>query len=224
MDFTKQFWVDRLGLRWTVLLQDTLKSDYMKKLMGFLNTEYALNDVVPQRKDVFKPFSVCPFEDVKVVIIGLDPSLINRASGLWVGDAGITGTYPPLRLYDLRRMVEKDYGLQIDFDFSLESWGRQGVLLLNRALTARRGIIESHLRPWDKFTTAVIDVLNQYNPGTIFILYDEAQELKSIISNNHEVMLVEYQKDFGDVEEHYESQFKKCNDLLIAKYGKGINW
>ena len=76
MQYGKQFWINQLGEKWTNQMQDTLRSPYMDKLMGFLSTEYALNTIMPEKSKVFLPFKLCPWEDLKVVIIGHEPFMV----------------------------------------------------------------------------------------------------------------------------------------------------
>ena len=82
MTLNKQFWVNKLGEGWALKLRDTLKDPYMQKLMEFLQTEYALNTVYPEKKDVFKAFKACPWDDLKIVILGQDPYYNGDANGM----------------------------------------------------------------------------------------------------------------------------------------------
>lgn len=226
--FTKEFWIERLGKDWTYALKDTLKSPYMDKLMNFLNVEYALHKIHPfEKKDVFNAFKLCPFNDLKVVIIGVDPALNIGSNGLCFAD-NYTVTYLGETLYQIRHRIETDFdnGLRLDFDSSLESWAKQGVLLLNIALTARRNEPFSHSKPWNRFTMSVFDAINNYRPGTIFMLWGEhAQKLRPYLKNHHDFIYSTHPVESPSLLVNWESDcFLQANKLLKEKYNEIINW
>jgi uracil-DNA glycosylase len=228
MKLSRQFWENQLGEEWTRILQHTLRSEYMEKLMNFLKMEYSLNEIRPSEKsDVFKAFKLCPFENLKVVIIGSDPSCIIQSSGLLMGTKS-TQNYLPFQLFAIRKYVEESCGLNIDFDCSLESWCSQGVLLLNTAQTARADRPMSHIRPWNKFITSVIRNINDVSPGTIFLfLGKEGMEFLPLISSNHDILFMNTSNNAEEFNNDiHDYSFKKINLLLESKYGKSgiINW
>ncbi len=225
MKLTKKFWINQLGERWSMILKDTLRSEYMEKLMNFLKMEYTLNKIRPSKEDVFLPFKLCPWESLKVVIIGSDPSTVSQSSGLLMG-TNSSINYPSPKLFAIRKYIETDYEFKIDFDFSLKSWASQGVLLLNSSLTARKDFPNSHLRPWNKFISNVITEICNYNPGTIFLfLGKEGLQFKDLITNTNDILFLDVSNNNEEFNKDLHSDvFKKIDSLLKLKYGTGINW
>lgn len=227
MKRNRQFWENILGRAWTNHLQEILRSDYMDKLMDFLEVEYSLNKISPSnKKEVFNSFKVCPWEDIKVVIIGSDPAFNRSSNGLAFG-TNETNIYQNRSSMEIRRSIEKDYGLIVDFDFTLESWGKQGVLLLNSSLTARVNERNSHQRPWNQFVSTIIKEINDYKPGTIFCFWGEDyQNLASLINvRYHDILTAIHPNCSSNIQEHWNcDHFKLINKLLYDKYGEEITW
>lgn len=225
---SKKFWVEKLGEGWVNALKETLRSPYMDKLTDFLNVQYGKQKIHPSREDVFNAFKLCPWEDLKVVILGLDPAWDANPNGLAFGTK-VANNYPNIALYEIRTAVEQtSNSLCLDFDFSLQSWAKQGVLLLNTSLTAPEFKTGEHKKPWNKFTLSVIQAINDYRPGTIFIIWgDENNELLPMIGPNNEIIKDVHPVTVGKQHATWCSiSFKECNDLLISKYGTEhiINW
>ena len=228
MKFGKQFWTKELGAEWTMQLKETLRSPYIERLMGFLQTEYALNMVYPAKEDVFKAFKLCPWDKLKIVIMGQEPHLNGEANGLSYGDKN-TVTFHTAVLGKIYDCIDREYhpdALYLDFDFTLEDWAKQGVFLLNTSLTTRAEKLNSHKKPWKKFISAVLNAINNYKPGTIFILWGkEAQLLIPYINKNNYILTydhpVEYVSNFKD---WHCPNFKEADKILIDLYGETINW
>jgi len=228
MQLTKKYWVDKLGLDWANALKDVLRDPYMEKLMKFLNTEYSKSEIYPDRQDVFRAFKMCPFDKMKVVIVGLDPAWTPSPNGLAYG-TNSTETFLGITYSEIRKRIENDFhnGLCIDFDFTFEKWANQGVLLLNTALTAPKYRTAAHQKPWNKFTRTVIQAINDYRPGTVFMFWGE--ETQYLISDlkNQDVLVSEHPASAGKQYQDWDTEiFKNCNKLLTEKYGEDstIEW
>lgn len=225
---SKKYWVEQIGEGWTRVLKDTLRDPYMDKLISFLNIEYGKSKIKPNREDIFNAFKLCQWEDLKVVILGIDSSWDIAPNGLAFGST-ITSAYQCIALQEIRKSIEfTNNSLCIDFDFSLESWAKQGVLLLNTSLTAPEYRSQEHRKPWNKFIQNVIIAINDYSPGTIFIVWgDDNNHLLPLIGKNSYLLTdihpVTAGKEFKD---WHSTTFKECNELLIKLYGKDgkINW
>ena len=228
MKLNKEFWVDQLGEGWTSKLRDTLRDPYMEKLMTFLQTEYALNTVYPEKKNLFRAFKACPFEKVKIVILGQDPYYNGDANGLAFGNDD-SAAYTSRSLLKIFNVIERDYydGLCLDFDFSLENWSDQGILMLNTALTVRKNKPGSHTKQWKKFTSAVLESLNDYAPGTVFMLWGgHAKAFIPYLSENMHILTSEhpaYAVRQGNRDWNC-TNFKEANEILLEKYGTEIKW
>lgn len=161
---------------WEPLLsKGLLSSEYMDKLIEFMDTQYRLHEVYPPKKDVFRAFRATPLKDVRVVILGQDPYPDGRATGLAFGNEEEDiimrrGMSPSLqKIADCIERTQYD-GLNLGFDPTLEHWAGQGVLLLNSALTIRSGSIGSHSMYWNRFIRNVLTYLSRYNPGCTYLL------------------------------------------------------
>lgn len=225
---SKQFWINQLGQEWAMKLKPVLKSEYMEKLMDFLQVEYALKDVRPHdKKEVFQAFRLTPYNDIKVVIIGQEPYHIGGASGLAYGDG--PSMFRSGTLCKIVDQVERIYypdEVFTDFDNSLEHWAKQGVLLLNTALTTRTGEPGSHRRPWQRFIEGVLNEINDYKPGTIFILWGtDAQKLIPYISDKNYVLKYEHPtKAVQSFKDWHCPNFKEADQILMDLYGETIEW
>lgn len=126
----------------------------------------------PESQDIFKAFRLTPYKDLKVVILGQDPyHTPGMASGLSFGVKNPNGTIPP-SLQVIRKELDREYQSEgKDFDYTLESWAKQGVLLLNTALTVHKGKANSHSAEWLPITMQIIDLIAQNNSGLIFMLW-----------------------------------------------------
>ena len=219
MNLTRQFWENQIGIGWCRILKDTLRSEYMTRLMTFLKMEYSIHDIIPVKEHVFKSFKLCPFESLKIVIIGPSP-IITQSSGLLCGSTS-TNTFLSDDLYNIRNGIEKDYGLQIDFDTTLESWAKQGILMLNLSNTIRKDESLNHTKQWNKFITSAIRNINDTAPGTIFLfLGKQGLQFMPLISNNHDILFTNITEDTDSfVNDVRKYSFKQINNLIESKYG-----
>ena len=165
-----------------------LNVDAVKPLLSVLNEEYRQYEVYPPKKCVFEAFRQCPYEKVRVVVIGQDPyPQKGFATGIaFANPVEVKNISPSLTI--LRDRVFRDFGRRNDeFDQTLISWEQQGVLLLNAALTVRAHQPESHTHYWHPFIRDLILALNQYNPGLIYVLLGKVAETfrKYVGPNNH---------------------------------------
>ncbi|CAI8367928.1 MAG: Uracil-DNA glycosylase [Flavobacterium sp. SCGC AAA160-P02] len=156
---------------WKKILQSEFKKDYFIKLTEFVKNEYKINQCFPQGKDIFAAFDFCPFNDVKVVIIGQDPYHgISQANGLCfsVND----GTPHPPSLNNIFRELLSDINKPVPISGDLSFWAKQGVLLLNATLTVRAHEAGSHQNQgWEQFTDAVIQQISDQKEQIVFLLW-----------------------------------------------------
>lgn len=225
MKYGKQFWIDSLGKSWAMQLKDTLKSPYGDKLMEFLDTQYAMNKVYPHKDYIFSAFKLCPWENLRVVIIGDAPITIGCPNGLAYGNDSSSMFFGPeiQKIYDRVTLEYYSDTINLEFDFTLRQWAQQGVLLLNSSLT--RTSEGNHSKQWNKFINAVLNAINDYAPGTIFMLWGNYRQLKNSISKNNYVL--EYES-IGSAIENNKSwdcpNFKEADKLLINLNNEKIKW
>lgn len=155
---------------WKVHLQPEFEKDYFRTLTEFVKSEYSQYAIYPPGKLIFNAFNLCPFDKVKVVIIGQDPYHgPGQAHGLCfsVNDGA---PFPP-SLINIFKEIKADIGTDAPTTGNLTRWAEQGVLLLNATLTVRAHQAGSHQRRgWEEFTDAAIRVLAEEREHLVFIL------------------------------------------------------
>lgn len=156
---------------WKEQLTDEFEKPYFKALTNFVHAEYKQYQCFPPAPLVFNAFNLCPFDKVKVVIIGQDPYHgEGQAHGLSFSvNDGVP--FPP-SLQNIFKEIKNDLGTPIPTSGNLTRWAEQGVLLLNATLTVRAHQAASHQRQgWETFTDAAIAQLNAGRERLVFILW-----------------------------------------------------
>ncbi len=156
---------------WKAVLSGEFGKDYFKDLTNFVRSEYKNHTCYPPASEIFAAFNACPFEAVKVVIIGQDPYHgPGQANGLCFSVHD--GVPQPPSLVNIFKEVETDTGKPIPKSGDLMPWARQGILLLNATLTVRAGLAGSHQnKGWEIFTDAVIEQLSFRKEHLVFLLW-----------------------------------------------------
>ncbi len=180
----------RLVPSWQEQLANSFEQPYFKSLVQFVRTEYQTHRCYPPPKDMFKALDECPFDRVRVVIIGQDPYHgPGQAHGLSFSvPKGIA--HPP-SLINIFKELEDDIGKKYHKSGNLAHWTAQGVLLLNATLSVRSGQPGSHQnRGWEKFTDDIIDVIASNKSGVVFMLWGNyaRKKGKRIDRNKHLVL------------------------------------
>lgn len=212
---------------WGKRLQTEFDAPYFKQLTDFVRQEYAQSPCYPPGKEIFNAFNLCPFDNVKVVIIGQDPYHgPGQAEGLCFSVKD--GVDMPPSLVNIFREVADDTGRALPTTGSLQRWAEQGVLLLNAILTVRAHQAGSHQgKGWERFTDAVIQRLSAEREHLVFILWGSyAQHKGQIIDRSRHLVLMSahpsplsaYRGFFGN---HH---FSRCNDYLIEHGIDPISW
>ncbi|MCR0329120.1 uracil-DNA glycosylase [[Clostridium] innocuum] len=164
---------------WEELFRQEEQKEYYRKLMQFLDEEYAQKTIYPPREDVFTCFTSCPLQDVKVVILGQDPyHQPQQAHGLCFSVR--KGVPVPRSLKNIYRELKGDLGVDAPSHGCLLEWARQGVFLMNTVMTVREGEAYSHNKKgWEVFTDTVISVLNEQEQGIVFVLWGNHAQKKA---------------------------------------------
>lgn len=213
---------------WKEVLASEFEKDYFTRLTQFVKEEYnGGTPIYPPAKLIFNAFDHCPFDKVKVVILGQDPYHgAGQANGLCFSvNKGIP--FPP-SLLNIFKEIQSDLGTPIPQDGDLTRWSDQGVLLLNATLTVRASQAGSHQkRGWEEFTDAAIRELASRRSGLVFILWGSyAQKKGAFIDRNKHLVLTSphpsplsaYQGFFGN---HH---FSTANRYLKEQGKSEINW
>ena len=164
---------------WAEHLQQEFDAPYFKQLTDFVRNEYAQGTCYPPGHEIFNAFNLCPFQQVKVVIIGQDPYHgPGQAEGLCFSVK--EGVRIPPSLVNIFKEIHDDTGRPIPTSGSLRRWAEQGVLLLNATLTVREHQAASHAKHgWETFTDAVIRHLSDEREHIVFILWGSYAQKKN---------------------------------------------
>lgn len=212
---------------WLPALKPEFSKEYYKELYTKVTSCYQHEKVFPPMDDIFNAFHLTPLSEVKVVILGQDPYFNdNQAHGLCFS-VKPTVDIPP-SLVNIYQELHDDLGCSVPDNGYLVKWAKQGVLLLNTVLTVRAYQANSHRGfGWEKFTDAVIRILNEQDRPNVFILWGRPAQLKKSMLNNPKHLILEaphpsplsaYRGFFGS------KPFSKTNDYLAANGLSPIDW
>ena len=204
------------GEGWYGLLGDLLTSEDFKNVGRTLNK--SKKKYYPEREDIFNAFKLCPLWRLKVVILGQDPYHDGSATGLAFSNRSDSTTLSP-SLRNIFKEVENNTskGLKLDQDPNLERWAKQGVLLLNTALTVEKGNPGSHADLWDSFTKEVLKKISEELPAIVYILWGShaRQYLKYINRETNFVLVSPHPSPFSASRGFFgNNHFNKCNQAL----------
>ncbi len=175
---------------WDEILSEEFKKDYYLKLRAFLKTEYRSQIIYPPMHDIFNALRLTSCSDTKVVILGQDPYHgKNQAHGLSFSVKD--GVALPPSLKNIYKEIESEYNIKMPRTGELTNWARQGVLLLNTALTVREGMANSHKgKGWETLTDEIIIKLNENENPKVFLLWgaNARSKAKFITNKNHLVL------------------------------------
>ena len=217
----------RIEESWRTHLQGEFDKPYFATLTQFVRSEYATRQIFPPGRQIFNAFDLCPFDRVKVVIIGQDPYHDDgQANGLCFSVN--PGTPFPPSLQNIFKEISDDLGRPMPTDGDLSRWARQGVLLLNATLTVRAHQAGSHQgKGWEQFTDAVIHELSAHRGHLVFMLWGSYAKAKGaqidtsrhcILTAAHPSPLSAYRGFFGC---HH---FSLANAYLTSHGLTPIDW
>ena len=217
----------KIEASWRNAITNEFEKGYFKDLTSFVGEEYSTHTIFPLTKDIFRAFELCPFSNVKVVILGQDPYHgEGQANGLCF--AVNDGIKLPPSLKNIYREIKNDLGITPESTGDLSRWAKQGVLLLNSTLTVRKDSPGSHQKKgWEEFTDAVIKKLSDEREGLVFILWGNyAKEKGKVIDMaKHLVLESAHPSPFSARSGFFGSKpFSKTNEYLREKKKGEINW
>ncbi len=212
---------------WKQRLEVEFSKDYFVRLTEFVRNEYRTNTIFPPGPLIFNAFNLCPFDNVKAVIIGQDPYHgPGQAHGLCFSvKDGVA--FPP-SLVNIFKEIGSDLGITAPRTGNLERWAEQGVLLLNATLTVRAHQAGSHQRKgWEEFTDQVINILNREKQNLVFFLWG-AYALKkgeSIDRTRHLVLESVHPSPLSAPRGFFGNRhFSRCNEYLAGHGIEPVNW
>ena len=218
----------KIDKTWGKELNKIFKSNFYQVLTNNIRNEYKNFEIYPPAKDIFNSFDLCPFDEIKVVILGQDTYHgINQANGLCFSVN--KGIVVPPSLKNIYKELKKNYENFEYIDGDLSHWANQGVLLLNSILTVRKGLPGSHKDiGWEKFTDMVINLISKRKNNIVFLLWGSFAKSKiRLIENkdNHLILSSYHPSPFSAYNGFFDNyHFKKTNDYLKKNKKNIINW
>jgi uracil-DNA glycosylase len=213
---------------WKKHLADEFEKPYFAELAAFVRKEYQDEVVYPPPKYILHAFDLCPFEKVKVVILGQDPYHGARQANGLAFAVGERETVPP-SLQNIFREIESDLGKpRVHKSGDLSRWAEQGVLLLNATLTVRAHMAGSHQgRGWELLTDAAIKALSEEREHLVFMLWGNYAKAKGahIDRTKHLVLEAAHPSPFSADSGFFGCKhFSKANEYLINHGETHIDW
>jgi len=217
----------RIEQSWKTRLQNEFEKEYFINLTNFVKKEYKIHTIYPPGRLIFNAFDKCPFENVRVVILGQDPYHgPGQAHGLCFSvQDGVA--FPP-SLSNIYKEIQNDLGISLPDSGNLERWAEQGVLLLNATLTVRAGQAGSHQnKGWELFTDEIVQLVANEKSNVVFILWGAYAQRKGetidrtkhlVLESPHPSPLSARRGFFGN------KHFSKANDYLEKHGMKPVEW
>jgi len=213
---------------WKTQLNDEFEKPYFQELTSFVKQEYQQNTCYPKGKDIFSAFDHCPFQEIKVVIIGQDPYHgPNQANGLCFSVKD--GIPHPPSLVNIFKEIKVDMGKAYPESGNLEHWADQGILLLNATLTVRAHQAGSHQKKgWEQFTDEVIKTVSKELEGVVFLLWGGFAKKKSTLidKSKHHILTSGHPSPLSANRGLWfrNPHFSKTNKLLEQMGKAPIDW
>lgn len=216
-----------IGNSWDEILKEEFEKEYYLNLREFLKSEYNTHTIYPHMNDIFNSLKYADYKNLKAVIIGQDPyHEPGQAHGLAFSVQ--KGTPIPPSLQNIYKELQSDLGITPASHGELTSWAKQGVLLLNNALTVRRGQANSHRgKGWEQLTDAIIRKVNEKPEPVVYILWGaNAREKTKLINNpNHLVLTAAHPSPLSAHNGFFGCKhFSKANEFLRSKGVGEIDW
>ena len=212
---------------WKQVLKDEFEKDYFHDIVSFLKAEKSLGKTIyPPGKLIFHAFEATPFNKVKLVLLGQDPYHgQGQAHGLAFSVP--FGIKPPPSLINIFKELQADLGMKIPDHGNLENWTRQGVFLLNAALTVRAAEPNSHSKiGWHQFTNSVIEKISDQKENVVFFLWGKfAQDKQDLIDQSKHLVLKTAHPSPYSADKFFGCRhFSKANQYLVQKKIDPIDW
>lgn len=212
---------------WKEALKTEFEKPYFKELTDFVRGEYLSAKVFPSPKFIFHAFELCPFDTVKVVILGQDPYHgIGQAHGLCFSVPENIETPPSLK--NIYIEIVSEFGGKVPKHGNLEHWAKQGVLLLNATLTVRAHTAGSHQgKGWETFTDAVIKTISDKKEHLVFLLWGNYAKKKAELIDweKHFVLDAAHPSPFSAASGFFGCKhFSQTNNYLKKRGKEPIQW
>lgn len=185
----------------------------------------------PSHNNVFRAFTLCSLRDCKVVFLGQDPyPQKGVATGILFGNSKDTSEDKLSPSLDVIKEASVNYEIphqELEFDNTLESWAKQGILMINSALTCKINEVGSHALNWRQFIIKLLQNMSAKKSGIIYVLFGrQAQSFKQYIDTRYnDIIEIEHPSYFARTKTKMPySIFTDINKILKEKYGTEIIW
>ncbi|MEA3513505.1 MAG: uracil-DNA glycosylase [Campylobacterota bacterium] len=214
-------------MTWEELINEEKSKNYFKELESFLDKRYKETKVYPAKKNIFKAFELCTYDELKVVIIGQDPyHQPFQAQGLAFSTPNHIKN-PPSMVNIIKEVID-DIGDCHCLDGDLTSWAKQGVLLINTVLTVEDSLPKSHDKiGWQEFTDNIIKHISENFNDIVFILWGTPAIKKSRLIDNtkHHILTAPHPSPLSSYRGFFGCKhFSATNDILKQHDKKEILW
>lgn len=216
----------KIDSTWKKALQEEFTKSYWEDLTANLRSQYITKAVYPPAKNIFRAFDLCPFDKVKVVIVGQDPYHgIGQANGL--SFSVNNGVALPPSLKNIYKEIHDDLGINPLPSGDLSRWASQGVLMLNSVLTVLANSPTSHSGiGWEQFTDGVIQSLNEKREHIVYLLWGKYAQAKgaTIDRNKNLVLTSGHPSPYSASLFFGNHHFSTCNEYLTSHNISPIDW
>jgi uracil-DNA glycosylase len=218
----------RIEETWKQVLHAEFSKSYFENIVAFLKTEKAQDKIIyPPGPLIFNAFEKTPFKNLKVLLLGQDP-YHGKGQAMGLSFSVPDNVRQPPSLINIFKELHDDVGVPMPSTGDLTPWAKQGVMLLNAALTVRAGEPNSHSKiGWHQFTDAVIKKVSDEKEGIVFLLWGSFahQKQELIDQTKHHVLKAAHPSPYSADKGFFGCRhFSKTNDYLIAQKQDEINW
>ena len=223
---TKEFYLDKIDQSWGEFFQQEAQKVYFFSLLNKLNEEYQNNKCWPKKENIFRLFREISLDKTKVVILGQDPyHLPEVADGIAFSTQKTN--YIPASLRNIFLELSKDLGCSLPTKGDLFPWVKEGVFLVNTALTVKDGQALSHMNWWREFIYSLLTYLKNYDEKLVWLFW--GQKAKKIGEecqiNSQNILFSAHPSPYSAEHGFFGSRpFSKVNNLLLERGKEPINW
>jgi uracil-DNA glycosylase len=212
---------------WHQIIREEQVKDYYKNIVKKIKEDLETKEVFPLTENIFNAFKLCPYNKLKIVLLGQDP-YHNPGEAHGLSFSVMPGIKIPPSLQNIYKELKADLDIDPPIHGCLSAWAKQGVLLLNTSLTVRKNEPNSHKDiGWSIFTDKIISIINEKETPVVFILWgNNAKQKKKLITNPiHLILESAHPSPFSAYSGFFGSKpFSKANEFLIKNDIYPIDW
>ncbi len=218
----------KIEASWKEVLAPLFEKSYFSQITAHLKTEMALKSIIyPKGSLIFNAFDQTPFDKVQVVILGQDP-YHNPGQAMGLSFSVPEGVKIPPSLVNIYKELNKDIGMPIPTTGDLTKWAKQGVLLLNAALTVRANEPASHSKiGWIDFTNDVIKIISEQKKEIVFLLWGNFAQQKQILidATKHKILKAAHPSPLSAHNGFFGCKHFSSTNIYLVQHGKTpIDW